>query len=69
MHPKFCVGNDYNKRDTFEELKEEYDDIKKDMRTIETMNISKEAKALPLKELQEQIDDIKERMHDVIDKY
>ena len=44
-------------------------DIKKDMRTIETMNISKEAKALPLKELQEQIDDIKERMHDVIDKY
>lgn len=69
MHPNFCVGNNHNKRDTFEELKEEYDLIKRDMNVIKNMEISDEAKALPLKELQEQINNIKERMHDVIDKY
>lgn len=69
MNPKFCIGTDHNKRDTFEELKEEYNLIKRDMNVIKKMKISEEAKDLPLKELQEQIDAIKERMHDVIDRY
>lgn len=52
---------------TYEKLKEEYDSIKSDMHTISIMEISDDAKKLPLEELQKQINDVKERMHDCID--
>lgn len=59
--------HDELKRDTYESLKTEYDGIQKDIQTINDMNISKEAKQVPLKELKEQITEIKERMHNCID--
>lgn len=50
----------------YEKLKDEYDSIQKDVHTILSMEISDEAKKLPLEELQKQIDDVKERMHNYI---
>ncbi len=67
MNHACCIGTNFNKKDTFESLKKEYDYIKADINTIEQMQVSKEAKEPILKELQEQIDDIKERMHNVVD--
>ena len=66
MHPDACSCLKKDKTG-FEKLKEEYDSIKADMYRIKTMEISDEAKKLPLEELQKQIDDVKERMHDYID--
>lgn len=58
----------FNKpKDTYEKLKEEYQAIKDDICTISAMEISDEAKKLPLEELQKQISDVKERMHNCID--
>lgn len=58
----------FNKpKDLYENLKREYDSIKSDMYTISTMEISDDAKKLPLEELQKQINDVKERMHNCID--
>lgn len=66
MNPR--VFEHFNKFEgTYEKLKEEYDSIKSDMHTISTMEISDDAKKLPLEELQKQINDVKERMHDCID--
>lgn len=55
------------KKDTYENLKEEYDCIKKDISTIKNLKISEEAKQLPLQELKKKADEIKERMHNFID--
>ncbi len=66
MHPNGCSCLE-RKKDTWEELKKEYDSIKNDIRQINGMEISSEAKKLPLEELQKQIDDVKERMHNYID--
>lgn len=68
MHHGAFTKHDEIKRDTYESLKTEYDGIKKDIQTINGMNISEEAKQVPLKELKEQINEIKERMHNCIDK-
>lgn len=68
MHPSSFRGFDEPKRDTYESLKSEYDGIQNDIQTITNMNISEEAKQVPLKELREQINEIKERMHNCIDK-
>ncbi len=54
-------------RDTIESLKKEYDSIHNDILTIENMEISEEAKKLPLEELEERVNDVKERMHNYID--
>ena len=67
MHHSCCIGSDFNKKDTFESLKKEYDYIKSDMDSINQMQISDKAKELALKDLQELIDDVKERMHNYID--
>ena len=66
MRPDCCSCLE-KKKDTWEELKREYDYIKSDMNRIKDMEISDEAKKLPLEELQKQIDDVKERMHNYID--
>lgn len=66
MRPDCCSCLE-KKKDTWEELKKEYDSIKNDIRKINEMEISKEAKKQPLEELQKQIDDVKERMHNYID--
>lgn len=68
MHHGAFTKHDEIKRDTYESLKTEYDGIQKDIQTINDMNISEEAKQVPLKELKEQINEIKERMHNCIDK-
>lgn len=67
MCPDSFRGFDELKRDTYESLKAEYDSIQNDIQTITNMNISEEAKQVPLKELRDQINGIKERMHDYID--
>ncbi len=66
MNPDACSYL-AKKKDVWEELKREYDSIKCDMNRIDGMEISAEAKKLPLEELQKQIDDVKERMHNYID--
>lgn len=66
MHPNGCSCLEKEKT-TYEYLKREYDSIKSDMSRIKEMEISDEAKKLPLEELQKQIDDVKERMHNYID--
>ena len=68
MSPGAFRGFDEPKRDTYESLKAEYDSIQNDIQTITNMNISEEAKQVPLKELRDQINAIRERMHDYIDK-
>ena len=65
MHPMNCTSN--KNRDTYEELRKEYGYIKSDIKSIENMEISEEAKKLPLEELNKQLNDIKERMHNYID--
>lgn len=57
------------KKDTtqLKDLLKEINAIKKDIRTIEQMKISDEAKAKPIEELEKQIAEIKERMHNAID--
>lgn len=68
MNPNCCATKyTKTKQDTLNDLQKEYESIKRDMRIIKEMEISDEARKLPLKELQEQINDVKERMHDVID--
>lgn len=67
MNPKSFMNYDSIKKDTYENLKEEYDCIKKDILTIENLKISEEAKQLPLQELKRKVDEIKERMHNFID--
>lgn len=42
------------KKDTYENLKEEYDCIKKDISTIKNLKISEEAKQLSLQELKKE---------------
>lgn len=49
------------------DLLKEINAIKKDIRTIEQMKISDEAKVKPIEELEKQITEIKERMHNAID--
>lgn len=66
MHPDACSYLE-KKKDSWENLKREYDSIKSDIDRIGDMEISVEAKKLPLEELQEQIDNVKERMHGYID--
>lgn len=67
MNPKSFMNYDSIKKDTYENLKEEYDCIKKDISTIKKLKISEEAKQLPLQELKRKVDEIKERMHNFID--
>lgn len=68
MHHGAFTHQDELKRDTYKSLKGEYDGIQDDIRTINSMNVSDEAKQIVLKELNEQINEVKERMHDCIDK-
>lgn len=67
MSPKCLTHYDEIKKDTYEKLKEEYDSIQKDIRIIKEMEISEEAKKLPLEELESQKNEVKERMHNYID--
>lgn len=67
MHPKAFAHYDEPKRDTYESLKKKYDSIKRDISTIKDMEISEDAKKLPLEELEKQINEVKERMHNFID--
>lgn len=67
MNPKCLCQYGSEKRATFESLKTEYDSIKNDIITIKRMDITDEARELPLKELYKQIDDVKENMHNYID--
>ena len=67
MNPKAFTHFDEPKRDTYESLKNEYDSIKRDISTIKDMEISEEAKKLPLEELEKQINEVKEKMHNFID--
>ena len=48
-------------------LLEEINAIRRDMKTINEMQISVEAKEKPLQELAKQIAEVKERMHNAID--
>lgn len=66
MHHKACSYLERDKSD-FDALKEEFDSIKADMQRIADMEISDEAKKLPLEELQKQINDVRERMHNYVD--
>ena len=59
---------DETKRETFEELKEEYDAIKRDMDIVTNMKISEELKPPILADRQQQINEVKERMHNYIDR-
>ncbi len=67
MNSKVFEHFDDSKRDIFESLKKEYDSIQSDIFTINNMEISEEAKKLPLAELEKQVNDVKERMHNYID--
>ena len=67
MNSKSFAYHDEIKRDTYEKLKEEYDSIQKDIYTIKNMEITEEAKKLPLEELESQKNEVKERMHNYID--
>lgn len=67
MHPGTFKNYDTLKKDTYENLKEEYDCIKRDIAIIKRLKISEEAKQLPLQELEKKVDEIKERMHNFID--
>lgn len=67
MNPRTFKNYAILKKDTYENLKEEYDYIKKDISTIKNLKISEEAKQLPLQELKKKADEIKERMHNFID--
>lgn len=50
-----------------EDLIKELNSVKNDMSIIKGMEISEEAKKLPLEELQKQLGEVKEKMHDCID--
>jgi seryl-tRNA synthetase len=50
-----------------DELVEEINAIKRDIKTIKEMKISDEAKVKPIEELEKQIAEVKERMHNAID--
>jgi hypothetical protein len=68
MNPRMlncCVSK--SKTDTYESLRKEYDCIKSDIKAIENIEISEDAKKLPLEELNKLLNDIKERMHNYID--
>jgi len=67
MNPKAFKHFDQQKRDTFESLKKEYDSIQSDISIIKNMEISEEAKKIPLEDLEKQVNDVKERMHNYID--
>lgn len=67
MNSKAFSHLDSRKRDTYAELKEEYDAIQSDINRIISINASEEAKVPILEELQKQINDVKERMHNYID--
>lgn len=56
-----------SKRITFEDLKKEFDSIKKNIDIIKNMEVSEELKPPILEELQEQINEVKGKMHDYID--
>ena len=55
-------------KDTLESLQTELNSIKRDMDTIKQMEISDQAKVIPLLELQNKINEVKEKMHNLIDK-
>ncbi len=57
------------KRDanSLDKLQDELNSIRNDIKTIKLMEISEEAKKLPLEELENQVSEIKERMHNAID--
>lgn len=67
MHPKCFSHHDEKKRETYETLKREYDDINKDIMSIHHMELSDETKQKAIAELKEKINEIKEKMHDYID--
>ena len=66
MHPDTLWG--FNKPTTdFNNMMNELDSIKDDIRKIKDMQVSDEVKVLILAELQEQINEVKEKMHNYID--
>lgn len=56
-----------SKRVTLEELKKELNSVRKNINSIEAMDVSDEAKKLIVQELEAKIKEIKEQMHDCID--
>jgi hypothetical protein len=54
-------------RDTLESLQTELNRIKRDIDTIKQMEISGQAKQLPLLELQIELEKVKEKMHKLVD--
>ena len=58
---------DDKKRTTWDDLKQEFDSICRDVSTIKEMDVSEEAKTPILAELKRQVNEIKEKMHNYID--
>ena len=55
-------------KETLESLQTELNSIKRDMDTIKKMEISDQAKVIPLLELENKINEVKEKMHNLVDK-
>ena len=58
---------DNKKRTSWDDLKRELDSVYNDIRLVNTMEVSDEAKAPMLAELKNQVNEVKEKMHDYID--
>lgn len=67
MHDGGFKCYDDRKRTTWDDLKKELDSVYNDIRLVNTMEVSDEAKAPMLAELKKQVNEIKEKMHDYID--
>ena len=66
----YCSSCSLNckKEETLESLQAELNSIKRDMDTIKQMEISDQAKVIPLLELENKINEVKEKMHNLVDK-
>jgi hypothetical protein len=67
MNSSGFKGLDNQRKTTWDDLKQEFDSIKRDAAIINNMEVSEEAKAPILAELKKQINEVKEKMHDYID--
>lgn len=67
MNSSGFKGLDNLRKTTWGDLKKELDSVKNDIRLVNTMEVSNEAKAPMLAELEKQVHEVKEKMHDYID--
>jgi hypothetical protein len=67
MNSSGFKGLDNQRKTTWDDLKKEFDSIKRDIAIISNMEVSEESKAPMLTELKKQINEVKEKMHDYID--